>query len=205
MTDQRIVLVPVPGDPKEAAGMVSMSAGQPLDLPLWEEDGQEFVPAFTSEAQLLGALGQGSRFIALPLADLLDLLKGDREVRLDVARGDPDPGTGFAIGEPAEEPEDLLREIERFCSGNAAVLTAWRALVKLEGEAPQPLIGLELSAQADPVAVMALVTGDIERAGLGPIVVVPVNRHAPDEFTEYLLSSTRPFWPAQSARPQRGP
>lgn len=185
--------------------MVTMRSGQTLELPLWKQAGGDFVPAFTSEAQLLLAIPQGSRYVTLPVEDLEALIGDDTELLIDVGDASPDPGGRFAIGEPAEEPVALLREVEAFCSGNAAVLTAWRALVKLEDEDPQPLIGLEVTEEADPAAVMPLVTARVEAAGLGPAIFIPVFRHASDEFTEYLLSSTEPFWRAHSGKASRGP
>lgn len=190
-----MVLVPVPGPASDAPGMVSLKAGQTLEVPVWGEAGGEFVPAFTSEKQLLRAIPGGSRYVSLPMDDLVDLVANDTEIRLDVG-DDQAAGARFAIGEPAQEPVALIREVGQFCAANAAVSTAWRALVKLEGEEPQPLIGLELLGEADPEAVTGLVTARIEAAGVGPAIVVPVDREHPDEFARYLLESTQPFWRA---------
>lgn len=187
----RILLVPVPGPPGDPSEMVTLRAGQTLQLPVWEQDGRQFVPAFTSEAELLRAVPLGSRYVSLPAGDLADLLEEDSELRVDAG---PASGASFAIGQPAEEPTALLREVRAFCSGNSAIITAWLALVKLEGEPPQPLVGLELARAANPETVLPPVTARIEEAGLGPALVIPVDRDELDEFTEYLLSSTQPFW-----------
>lgn len=201
------VLVPIPVLPPGDASEVTLREGQPLELPVWESGGDRYIPAYTSEAALRWGIPEGSGYLRVPVTVLAEALRGGPSLGLNLGgplafrlpaallrEPDAAPGTQFAVGEPAEEPTSLLEEVAVFSEDRGDVVAAWRALVKLEGEAPQPLIGVELAPGVDPNGVIPAALARVEAAGLDPVVMVSVDREAPDAFADYLLSSTRPFW-----------
>jgi SseB protein N-terminal domain/SseB protein C-terminal domain len=199
------VMVPSPSAEDASDGPLVIPAGGSIELPTWERDGHSIIPAFTSDARLLEAIPEGSSFLRMPLPALWDLAReengrvvlnpgGPFQLTLGPAAERQGEGKPFAIGEPAEEPSALLEAVTSFASGRDDVLNAWRALVRLESEAPQPLIGVELAAGADPDEVLPLLISHLDRERLGPFIAVPVDRDAPDPFAEYLLSNGTPFW-----------
>jgi SseB protein N-terminal domain/SseB protein C-terminal domain len=191
----------------------TMQAGETLALPVWQaEDGRRYIPVFTSEARLAGAVPDGTSFVRLPIAALLDALEPDAwlgvnprtplglllpaaEVR---GAGRVAAGTAYAIGEPAEEPVALLDDLRAWLAEEApAVARAWRALIVLDpdgGGRPEPIVGLELEPGADAEPVLTAAVRRLERHGHERVVLVPVDPAAPEGPAAWLLEHTRPFY-----------
>jgi hypothetical protein len=201
------VLVPDPESDGELGTRV-IRGGEALTVPAWELEGERFIPAFSSEARLVDAIPAGSNYLRMPLAALTELIDDGTEVKLnpggpfevklpsakpEVRRYLP-PGGQFAIGEPATEPTALLDAVAGFAAQRPEIVTAWRALVKLDEAPPHPLIGLELTPGADADSVLPTMIARLEGEGHSRFTAVAVDPQVPDAFSDYLLNKTRPFW-----------
>jgi hypothetical protein len=203
------VLVPVPGPAPESPQALRIGAGEGLPLPVWQEGEVSFVPVFTSEAELARGLDEPAGYLRIPVSVLADALRDGPPLGINprsphrylvpvaalAGRETFAEGSRFAIGEPADEPVDLLRAVTEFLAGRDDVLRAWRALIRLPDRAPEPLVGLELVSGRDPDLVIPAALEHAERVGHRPVTFVPVDRAAPDEVSSYLLAR-EPFWTA---------
>jgi SseB protein C-terminal domain/SseB protein N-terminal domain len=206
------VLVPVPGPVPEDPSALRIEAGEKLELPVWKDAGMSFVPVFTSEAELARATEEPTGYLRVPVRVLADALRDGPPLGINsrsphrylvpvgalAGRETFPEGARFAIGEPAVEPAELLRAMEEFLRDRDDVVRAWRALVRLPDRPPEPLVGLELVAGADPDAVIPAALEHAERAAPGRVTFVAVDRGQPDEFADYLLAR-EPFWTAGQA------
>jgi hypothetical protein len=170
------------------------------------------VPLYTSEECLRATVPDGTPFVALDVAGLLDAVEPEAWLGVNpgtesgvvlpanAVRGAVGPqqaaaGTEYAIGEPATEPAELLDDLRHwFAAEQPGVARAWRAQLALSGRAPEPLIGLELEPGTELDPVFAAVVDRVERHGRGPVTLVPVDPTAPEGPAAWLLERTRPFY-----------
>jgi len=210
----------VPDAGSGAGSIRTVAAGETLSLPTWQaESGERFVPLFTSEELLVAASAEGTPFVRLDVAALLDTL--DPEAWLGINPRSPlgmlmpanavrdatgaqqiGEGSAYAIGEPAEEPAALLDDLRSwFAEDEPAVARAWRGLIVMDprgGGKPEPLIGLELAPNTDADAIFAAAVRRVKRHGHGAVVLVAVDPEAPEGPATWLLERTQPFY-------ERGP
>jgi SseB protein C-terminal domain/SseB protein N-terminal domain len=174
------LLVPVAGPAPARA------ADARARLPTVEDGGLRYVPVFTSATQLqrYGHAGGHLRLHGRDLAAALDPatglavnLRGDlglpltpaqvramagpagRDAGVDGLAATLPAGRAVRLGEPAEEPSQLLDCLAAMLAGHAEVRAAYRALLQPSpSQAPRLLVGLELD---DPDAGQPL----LEAAG----------------------------------------
>ena len=191
----------------------TLGEGDELALPTIEgPDGLTYVPVFSSLAQLerVDAPGYGrlrGRALACVLPPDLGLaLNPGGELGLplppeQVARLAHEPAAesgeaGYLIGEPKEEPTELLDAVRRFAESRTDIRALYRALiVRAPGASGENVVGLELDAGADPDAVVdaaadAVRGSGVERAGFLPLAV-GLEAGAVGRF---MLERTEPFW-----------
>lgn len=205
--------LPAAGRPHE--GAVALDPGGELELPFLEHGGVRYVPAFTSPNELLRFLPAGTGYLriegrllaaAWPEGVPLVLNPGGRlGVSIpaeEVARlrtlpaGPPEPW--LLVGEPEEEPVELLAAIRAFAEHEPAVRAAHRALVLRRGASrAEPVVGLELEDGADVERLLEAAAAAARAAGVGAIALQPLGQ-ADDAVSRFLLGRTEAFYLRQS-------
>lgn len=204
---QEPVLVPVASAP----------AGDRIEFPLIELDGQAHIAVFTSEAQLRRA-GRGDHdHVRLTGRDLARMWPpglamainpggelGFSMPAVDVEALTAPPGGGVGerripagaeliVGVPREEPHALLERLRIAAVKLADVLAMHRALVKVKGspDPPRIIIGVELAPAVDDaqsvLARLAEVAGS--EAGL-----IALSAGASDPITTWMRERHDPFY-----------
>jgi SseB protein N-terminal domain/SseB protein C-terminal domain len=198
------VFLPTPEQVPDASGN--------LPLPTFEREGKTYVPVFTSAAQLARFAPDGTPFVRIsgralatfwpaecslvfnPGGDLGAVLTPEQVAQVLEA---PPPDRALAIGEPREEPEELLEAIRRFAEGRPEIEAAYRGLLVRRGGVPEIVVGLELAPGADETAVIAEAA---RAAGVESVALVPLRRDAAQsDVARYLLEKTEPFYRRQAA------
>jgi type III secretion system (T3SS) SseB-like protein len=183
-------------------------------FPVLTIDGGSYVPAFTSVEELDGAFPEGER-VCPPVRELVAVLpepvglavNPGGTVGLPVAGavlrqalGIPThvtEGTTFRVGDPVEEPVQLLGEVARALRPMGAVRAARRAWAVIGDGSPGLVLGLDIDPDNDEVRQGALdavrrVVG-AEPAGY-PVDVVFDNDRGP--LVEWMHDHAEPFHPS---------
>jgi hypothetical protein len=201
--------LPAAGRPQE--GAVPVESGDELELPFLEHQNERYVPAFTSVTELLRFLPAGTAYLriegrllasAWPAGSSLALNPGGRLgvviPAADVARlrtpslRPPEPW--LVVGEPAEEPVELLSAIRAFAEAEPAVRAAYRAAVLRRGAArSEPVVGLELEDGADVERLLGAAAAAAQEAGVEAVALQPLVPGG-DAVSRFLLSRTEPFY-----------
>ncbi len=102
----------------------------------------------------------------------------------------------FAVGEPAEEPEELIKLVGRYCRSRPEVVAAYRALVLVDapGRRPQLVVGVELDEGADVERVLRGLEATGRESGVPSLGLVPVRRDRPGTVARYMLERTEPIY-----------
>ncbi|HEU4658331.1 MAG TPA: enhanced serine sensitivity protein SseB C-terminal domain-containing protein, partial [Capillimicrobium sp.] len=147
--------------------------GAEVSLPVFEHDGERFVPVFTS-AQRLGEGAPGARrYLRATGADLaaiwppghhlalnpgtgLSVAVREDDVRALGGTSNIPAGAELTVGAPAEEPEALWERLRAWAATMPEVRTAHRALVLVHGggDDPRLVVALDLDAEADPGRIL---------------------------------------------------
>jgi hypothetical protein len=202
--------LPAAGRPQE--GAVAVEAGDELELPFLEQEGVRYVPAFTSPTELLRFLPGGTGYLRIqgrllagawpegtPLAlnpggTLGVVIPAESVAGLRTGSLRP-PEPWLLVGEPAEEPVELLSAMRAFAEEQPAVRAAYRGLVLRRGASgAEPVIGLELEDGADVEQVLAAAAFAAHEAGVGPIALQPLGQGPDDSVGRFLRSRTEPFY-----------
>jgi hypothetical protein len=184
-----------------------------LSLPVIEVDGVTLVPVFTSLTQLARFRPTGGPYVRIGGAALAEIAQSDLgvainpggELGLPLTRGQleelrgpaPDEeGPEFLIGEPREEPTELLDAIRRFADDRPEVLAAYRALlVRRPGEEAEPVVGLQLLPGADARPAVDAAAEAAQDAGIDRLALLPLQEGTdPGEVGRFLVERTQPFW-----------
>lgn len=182
--------------------------GETQTLGVVEVDGQQLALVFTS-AEMLRAVTDVP-YITPPFAGLVDMLPATVGVLVNAqsdvsvtilapelrAAGTSDrplvvDASRLFIGEPAEEPVDVLAALSRTAHGIAAVRELRRAWVSIDGAEPGLVVGVDLDPDNDDVR--AVVTAAL-RDGLPADAVVEMlfaNDRSP--VIDWMWSNTEPF------------
>jgi hypothetical protein len=201
--------LPAPAAPDEGTEVVA-EAGDDVPLPFLERDGVRYVPAFTSETRYrefapgggpymrisgraLAAIWPEGCSLALNPGGAVGLgLAADEVARL--RRAEPPGEETLVIGEPREEPVQLLEAMREFGERTPAVQALYRGLVlRRPSHRPQLVIGLELVG-GDEQAVLAEAGHAAREAGAGALGFLLIGRGEPNAVERFLLERTRPFW-----------
>jgi SseB protein C-terminal domain/SseB protein N-terminal domain len=183
-------------------------------------DGGLYIPAFTDRGRLERFSGS-NRSASVPLRDLAP--SWPVEVSLVIDPGDPielvlpghdfrriaggdEPGgeetvpagTSVMIGDPAEEPEAVLRAVAVACERRPEVIAAYRAQLHVDraGERPHLAVGLVVEAPSeDHGELRSEVARSATAAGAEQVSVVVLDRLAEgDAVAAYMLERTQPFY-----------
>lgn len=195
---------------------MTASSGQQGTFPVLSIDGGSYVPVFTSEAEVDRAAPDNPRIApvvrelvaSLPESVGLAVNPGGSvglpvpaaTIRQVIGLGPQVPaGTKVRIGEPAEEPEELLDAVAVGLGGLPAVRSARRCWAAVGESRPGLVIGLDVDPDNQQTrtsaldAVRAVADGT---AGSFPVDVVFENDR--DEFTAWMNAHVEPFYQARS-------
>jgi uncharacterized protein (DUF58 family) len=107
-------------------------------------------------------------------------------------------GTSVMIGDPAEEPEAVLRAVAATCERRPEVIAAYRAQLHVDraGERPHLAIGLVVEAPSgDHRELRREVARSATAAGAEQVSVVVLGQLAEgDGVAAYMLEQTQPFY-----------
>jgi hypothetical protein len=202
------VFLPAPEAPEREVERVARP-GDELPVPFLEHEGRRYVPVFTSSEQLLRFAPAGGPYLRLPGRALAALCPPGCPVVVnpggelgcvlepeDVARLAEAPAAddSLAVGEPQEEPVELLAALRGFGERTPGVEALYRAVVKRAGAAPELLVGLVLQEGADE---RAIVTGAAEvagAAGFDSLALLPLRGAGDEPLARFLLERTTPFY-----------
>lgn len=182
--------------------------GENRSLGVVEVDGQQLALVFTSEEMLRAVTDVP--YIAPPFSGLVDMLppgvgvlvNAQSEVSITIPAADLQrtgasdaplvvDASRLFIGEPAEEPVEVLAALSRTAHGIASVRELRRAWVSVDGAEPGLMVGVDLDPDND--AVRAVVTSSL-RGGLPPGAVTELvfaNDRSP--VIDWMWSNTEPF------------
>ncbi|MBW3650398.1 MAG: enhanced serine sensitivity protein SseB [Actinobacteria bacterium] len=206
-----VTLPEPPGAPAQALGEGTLA------LPVVESGGRRYVPVFTSPEGLrryvpedvptavltgraLARAWPADAWMALnPRSQAGAILGPDEVAGLPGAppAGQPDQSEErFAVGEPAEEPEEVIELVRRYCRSRPEVLTAYRALVLVDapGRRPQLVVGVELDEGADVDLVLRGLEATGRERGVPSLRLVPIRRDRPGNVARYMLERTEPIY-----------
>jgi SseB protein C-terminal domain len=182
-------LLPVLADaevyvPADAAGVAASSLEQFARL---RPEGGEYV-ALAGRA--LAAAMPGP--LALnPGSDLAVGLTAEQVERLQQLPPGGEPE--LLVGEPREEPIEVLEAIRGFAAARADVRAAYRGLlVRRPGSEAEPVVGLELEDGADAAAAIDAAAEAARDAGVDRLALVAIGDGGP--VARFLVEQTRPFW-----------
>jgi hypothetical protein len=209
--------VPTPTAGPAEEQRVEARAGDELPLPLLERAGVQYVVAYTSEAQLAAVPAAGTGYMRIggaalaavvppelalvlnPGGDLGITIRPEQlaELRERSVEPEPDPDEqGFLVGEPREEPVELLAVMRDFAERTDSVAAAYRGLLlRRRGGIPEPVIGLELAGGGDEAAVIEAAAHAAREAGIDSLALVPIRRSGDEgPVVRFLLERTEPFF-----------
>lgn len=179
-------------------------------------DGHPVVPAFSSLAELRSVVPPGYGYVELPAPTLLaGVDDGRTSVSLNdgaswscellpeliaalVAGGvtaEQVPAGQLAVGEPSEEPTELLAALVTAFGGMPEVVSARRTLAVLPGETdPTFVVGVVLAPGADVGAAMQAGAAAGAPSGV-PCLLLPLGPGDEDPLSRHLLDAVPPFYP----------
>ena len=202
------LLVPQPGSAERAAALVH---GGDVQLPVLESEGRRYLPVFTSEDELrrsvpadvpcvrltgraLAGMWETDLWMAVnPRGEVGAILSPGEVLRLP--HGGPDDQQ-FVVGEPAEEPAELLDLLGRWASSRPEVRALYRALllVKDSGRGAELVVGVETDEGADAARLMEGAKAAGRESGIASLAFLPVRRDRPGTVATYMLEHTTPFY-----------
>lgn len=209
------VFLPSQGEGPEEEKPMTAEQGDEIALPVLEdEDGVRLVPVFSSLTQLARFRPAGGGYIRLRGRELAAITPPDLGLALnpggqlglplaaeqvaELASAPPPDGgeSQFLIGEPREEPTELLATITRFAESRDDVRAAYRALlVRSPGAEPEHVIGLELVPSADAEATVDAAASAARAAGFERLGFLPLQPGVEaGQVGRFMLSRTQPFW-----------
>jgi hypothetical protein len=165
-------------------------------LPFVETEAGRCVPVFSSADALSSSWPEGGRYLRVPREALGDicpdgvgvLLDGRVTLTVEAASTLREP----LVGEPREEPTELLATLRAFADGAGDVRAAYRAqLVPPAGE-PVIAVGFEVDFGVDERTVIGDAAVAARDAGIVSLVFVPLADGG--ELARFLLERTQPFW-----------
>jgi hypothetical protein len=154
----------IPAASPGVAGELELRAGATVELPVFEHQGQRYVPVFTAQDRVgadgylrltgedLAAIWPAGHALAINPGEELSLALPEADVRALNGGVEHIPaGSDITVGVPSEEPEALWDALRSWAAAQPAVRAAHRALVLVHapGQEPQLVVGLELDAGAD--------------------------------------------------------
>ncbi len=206
------VYLPAPGPAPASEKHVKAKAGDEIPLPLLEQGGERFIPVFSSQRQLARYLPEGTPYLRLQGRALASIWPDDCRLALN-PRGDlglilspeqvaavrdaPAQGApGFLIGEPKDEPEELLELMRRFAQARPQIRAAFRGLIiRRPGARQEHVIGLELDPGADAQLILDAAAEAARGAAIERLALVPIQPGVDaGRIGRFLVDQTAPFY-----------
>jgi len=208
------VFLPAEEDSQEADGSGT------LPLPAHRgDDGNLYVPVFTSRERVMRFSG-GEYSVSLPFQalaaswpeDLALVLDPGEPVELvlpaaDVQRMARPPegatlvpeGTSVMVGDPAEEPDEVLRAVADACREHGEIAAGYGAQIQIDrpGETPHLAIGLLIDgdAAAGEERIHREVAQAASAAGAEGVSVLTVAREpSGNGVADFMVQRTAPFY-----------
>lgn len=203
------------------AGESPVTDGSAVVLPTVIYLREEFVPAFTSQAQLVAWRGQRDdepvAHIAVQAAELARLLPPGIGIAINPGAAASLPvypegvqqlaaaqvsadGTPVSIGHPPAEPVALLHAVGDALRGLPAVRSASRGWLRVPGRGEGLVISVALDNPADAVAHDGVVTviehavAAVPRQAPFPVDVTFPGAAEPDSVDDWLAGNAPPFY-----------
>jgi SseB protein N-terminal domain/SseB protein C-terminal domain len=178
-------------------------------LPLLDVDGARFIPVYSSLERLAQAYPEGAGYAQVPGRGLAAVRPPEVGIVLDPGTeltlmlvpedveslGEIEAESGYAIGEPKEEPQELLDAARRALEGRDDIVAAYRALlVHAPSRRPEPVIGLAPAEGVDPRAALEAVAAAATEAGVTELALLALGAEPTDPVGGFLVERTKPFW-----------
>jgi hypothetical protein len=165
-------------------------------LPFVETAGGHCVPVFSSLEALQHHRPEGGRYLRVPREALSTLCPDGVGVLLDgrvaLTSAAASQLTTALVGEPKEEPEELLAVVCAFASGRSDVRHVHRAQVVPPAGTPAICIGFEVDDGADERAILESAAAAIAETQLGDVLLAPLGEGG--ELARFLRERTTPVW-----------
>lgn len=191
--------------------------GDEFPLPTVEgPDGVTYIAAYSSLAQLaraegpigyrrmrcrdLARIAPGELGLAVNPAGELGFPLTPEQLASLVELPPPDDGEmGYLLGEPKDEPTELLDTMRRFADSRDDVLALYRALlVRSPGAVPEHLVGVEVAARTDAQAVIDAAFQACRESGIDRAGFIPIQPGVDSgSVGRFMLRQTKPFWTAR--------
>lgn len=200
--------IPAQGE-APADGEAPLAADEELELPVFEHEGERFVPVFTSVEQLQAGAPGADRYVRASGADLasawppghhlalnpgaaLSVAIGEEDVRTLAGEERIEAGSQVTVGSPSEEPEELWERLRAWAATVPEVRAAHRALVLVDapGEQARLVVALDVDPTADP--------GRILNAGAeavaGEAAFTLLDPDGDDPLSAWMLAQRHPLY-----------
>jgi hypothetical protein len=206
------LFLPAPEAPAGGERLVLAGEGAELPLPFVEHDGTRYLAAFSSAEQVLRFAPAGSAYVRLRGASLAAVappktplvLNPGGEIGVTLTADEVSKlrsatavrSRGFAIGEPKEEPVELLDALSRFADESGGVVAAYRALLVHHPDATEEFaVGFELRDGVDAPALLAGAAECARAVGFENVGFVVLGDGRPaGRVDAFLVEHTRPFY-----------
>jgi SseB protein C-terminal domain/SseB protein N-terminal domain len=194
---------------------VVAKVGDTVPLPFLELDDARYVPAFTSLPRLAEFAAEGGPYLRIAGRVLASICPEDCSLALNpggavglalgpgevsrIPRAEPPDETGVKVGEPREEPTELLERLSAFGERTPALRALYRALLRRRPDRrPEIVIGLAVEDGEDGEEELAELLAEAGRAareaGFETVAFLPVGGGAGGDVERFMLERTRPFW-----------
>lgn len=180
--------------------------------PLCAQAGDEIVAvAYTDPAEAKADAPDTHRVFSIQVAELLEQLPAGmgvvidprspspvhvpaaaRPALIDAARPFP-PGAEVRIGDPMEEPVELLEALRSVARGAAQLRRLWRTWYQA-ADAPPKLLLVYEGGTPDDTSMADAVVGVVEQSGYPHPTLVMAVDDLPEAHREWLLANTAPFF-----------
>jgi SseB protein C-terminal domain len=168
-------------------------------LPFVDTPAGRCVPVFSSLETLGRSRPEGGRYLRVPRAALPTLCPDGFGVLLDDSVAlTPDAAADLTqplVGEPVEEPEELLEALRAFAETRQDVHAAYRALVVPPAGEPAICIAFDLEAGVDERALLEAAADAV--SDVAQPLFVPLREGG--DLARFLRGRTAPFWESRQA------
>jgi hypothetical protein len=177
------------------ASTVYLPTDEQNALPFAETAGGRCVPVFSSLEALQHYRPEGGRYLRLPREALTVLCPDGVGVLLDgrvaLTSAAASALTSPLVGEPREEPEELLAVTRAFASTRSDIRSVLRAEVVPPAGVPAICIGFETDDKVDERAILEEAAAVIAER-FGDVLLVPLREGG--ELARFLRENTVPVW-----------
>lgn len=173
-----------------SAATIYLPTNDENGLPFVETASGRCVPAFSSLETLARYRAEGGPYVRIPREALATLCPDDVGVLLDgciaLTSTTASRLTTPLVGEPNEEPEELLATVRAFAGARSEIRTVLRAQLLPPAGAPAICIGFETDTGVDERALLEDAAIAVRAAGHEGVLFVPVSEG--DELGQFLRS-----------------